>query len=195
MSSHQLLLCPAEADGPALEADRLAARLREIGLTGDAVRVAGATVYPTGDRFLQLITFLGCAPAIELDLPAEAAARRAACADGAVCHVRIASHAALRFRGDLRAVPRCPACRQAVAHWRERIGAWFEDPENTHWQCVHCGYTGRLYALNFRKTGGFARTFIEIHGIHAAEAIPVAALLDTLRDFSGGAWKLLYVTD
>jgi len=195
LPSHQLLLCPAEPDSPPVDTARLAACLRALRLVGEPVTVAGNTVYPTGERFLQLITFLGCAPAIELHLPEEEYARREACASGAVCHIRITGHDDLHFRGDLRAIPRCPACRQPAVNWRECIASWRSDPENTHWQCVQCGHTGRLHELNFRKSGGFARTFIEIHGIHPSEAIPVASLLDALRDFTGGPWKTLYVTD
>ena len=197
MSVYKLLLCPADPDNPAIDSATLVGRLRETGLTGNPVSTGTATVYPTGERFLQLITFLGCSPAIELDLPAGASARAAACDSGAVCHIRLSQTSdGLRFRADSRmAPPRCPACRQPLSNWTDRIDAWRHNPARTSWQCRHCHHQGRLFDLNFRKNGGFGHTFIEIWGIHPSEAVPVPALLDTLENLSGCPWQTLYIKD
>ena len=89
MSAYKLLLCPVDPDCPSIDADILAGRLQEIGLAGDAVSLETGTCYRTGERFLQLVTFLGCSPAIELELPEDASARAIACAAGQVCHIRL----------------------------------------------------------------------------------------------------------
>lgn len=197
MSAHKLLLCPVDPDCPAIDSAVLADRLQAIGLAGNAVALGTATIYPTGERFLQLLTFLGCSPAIELDLPDNAAARVAACASGQACHIRISqSGSQLRFRADSRlAAARCPACRHPVTDWETRITAWRSNPADSGWHCSHCAREGRVFDLNFRKSAGFGHTFIEIWGIHPSEAAPVATLLAALEELSGCEWKTLYVKD
>lgn len=197
MPAYKLLLCPVDPDCPAIDTGTLADRLQEIGLAGDAVSLGTDTGYRTGARFLQLMTFLGCSPAIELELPEDASARAAACAAGQVCHIRLSqSDGRLRFRADARmAAPRCPQCRQPVENWEARIDAWRSNPADSGWRCGHCGHRGRLFDLNFRKSAGFGHTFIEIWGIHPNETVPVAALFDALEELSGCQWKTLYVND
>ncbi|UCC56544.1 MAG: hypothetical protein JSU75_01895 [Gammaproteobacteria bacterium] len=197
MSAYKLLLCPADPGCPAIDTKLLAGCLQEIGLAGNAVALDAGTCYRTGERFLQLVTFLGCAPSIELDLPDDASAREIACAEGQVCHIRLSrTGSGLRFRADDRmAPPRCPECRQPLANWSGLIDAWRSNPDHLGWQCGHCGHQGRLFDLNFRKSAGFGHTFIEIWGIHPAEAVPVTGLLDALEAFSGCQWKTLYVSD
>ena len=195
MSVHKLVLCQVDPDCPAIDTGTLAGRLREIGLIGDAVSTGTETVYPAGEQFLQLITFLGCSPAIELELPGDAAARASACATGQVCHIRLSGTGhGLCFRGNEQmTAPRCPTCRQPVTNWAGLIETWRSNPAETDWECDHCGHRGRLYDLNFRKSAGFGHTFIEIRGIHPSEAVPVTALLDALEELIGCRWKTLYI--
>ena len=189
----QLLLCPADPESPRVTLETLESRLQAIGLIGPAFACGSTTGYPAGERFLQLVSFLGCSPAIELDLPADEAARTAACESGRACHVRLSqTQRGLRFRADARMPPpRCPGCRHPIPDWAARLADWRRDPAHNTWACA-CGQRGRLYELNFRKAGGFGHTFIEIRGIHPSEAVPGAALLDTLRDLNGCDWKTLY---
>jgi hypothetical protein len=197
VSAHKLLLCPDDPGCPEIATAVLADHLQAIGLAGNAVSLGAETIYPTGERFLQLVTFLGCSPAIELDLPDAPDVLEAACAAGQVCHIRISrSGRRLRFRaGNRPAAPRCPACRQPVADWETRIATWRSNPGDSGWECSHCAHQARVFDLNFRKGAGFGHTFIEIWGIHPAEAAPVAALLDALEDLGGCKWKTLYVKD
>jgi hypothetical protein len=191
------LLCPVDPDRPATDTGILAGHLQAAGFAGDAVSLGTETIYPTGEHFLQLLTFLGCSPAIELDLPEDASLRAAACATGQVCHIRLSrTGSALRFRADNRlTAPRCPACRQPAEDWETRIDAWRNNSADSSWQCSHCNHRGRVFDLNFRKSAGFGHTFIEIWGIHPSEAIPVAALLDALQELSGCEWQTLYVNE
>ncbi len=197
MAVHKLLLCPVDPDCPATDTGNLAGCLQAAGLAGDAVSLGTATIYPTGEQFLQLLSFLGCSPAIELDLPEDTGERATACATGQVCHIRISQTGSTpRFRADSRlTAPRCPACRQPVEDWETRIEAWRSNPADSGWQCSRCDHRGRVFDLNFRKSAGFGHTFIEIWGIHPNEAVPVTALLVTLQELSGCEWKTLYVKD
>jgi hypothetical protein len=191
----QLSLCPAIPESPRVALDILETRLQAIGLIGPAFACGTTTGYAVGERFLQLVTFLGCSPAIELDPPADASARTAACESGRLCHVRLSqTRNGLSFRADVRMpAPRCPKCRRPLPDWDVRLANWRRDPARSDWSCAACGHRGRLYELNFRKAGGFGHTFIEIWGIYPSEAVPGAALLEVLRELSGGDWKTLYI--
>jgi hypothetical protein len=60
---------------------------------------------------------------------------------------------------------------------------------------TECGYQGRLFDLNFRQRGAFGHSFIDIWGIHPAEAVPGETLLTTLGELSGCDWRYLYLQD
>ena len=197
MVASKLLLFPADPDCPRLPLATLVTTLQSIGLAGAPFRHPGGTRYCAGERFLQLISFLGCSPAIELELPHDAAVRATACGAGHVCHLCLSqSRNGIRFRADTRMpAPRCPQCRKPDVQWPKLLANWHASPEETGWQCKVCGYSGRLFELNFRKSGGFGHTFIEIWGIHPAEAVPGEALLTTLRELSGGDWNTLYLRE
>jgi hypothetical protein len=197
MPASKLLLLPADPDCPAPPLAALAATLQSIGLAGAPFRHPRGIGYRAGERFLQLITFLGCSPAVELELPLATADRARACETGRVCHLRLSqSRNGIRFRADTRTpAPRCPQCRKPENRWRTLIESWQSAPEQTRWRCRECGYRGRLFDLNFRKGGGFGHTFIEIWGIHPAEAVPGEALLAALRELSDCDWNTLYIRE
>jgi hypothetical protein len=171
--------------------------LQSIGLAGDVFRVHEEVRYLAGEHFLQLITFLGCSPAIEFEPPARAGEREPAASRGEFCHISLSiTDTGPVFRGGNRLPPpRCPSCRKAVTEWPLALDAWRQAPERNAWECEKCGYTGRIQDLDFRRHGGFARTFIEIWGIHPSEAVPVDALLVSLGEFSDCDWNYMYVND
>ena len=196
MTAHKLLLLPADPSCPAVGLKRLAECLQAIGLIGKPVALNDGLFYPTGDRFLQLVTFLGCAPMIELDPPADPAERENASAEGRFCHVYLTETERVQFRADGQTrTARCPHCRKPEPDWDALIQAWRQDPTNTGWQCAACGHTGQPTELQFRKTAGFGKTWIEIRGIHPSEAVPCDALLATLRALSGCDWNTLYIKE
>ncbi|MGD2137145.1 MAG: hypothetical protein PVJ66_01805 [Gammaproteobacteria bacterium] len=195
MAAHKMLLTPTDPDCAPVATGLLAETLQEIGLIGPPIPHSDGLIYPAGDRFLQLVTFLGCSPRIELEPPSSAAALEAASRDGGFCHVRLpAADQGLQFYADERAPPpRCPRCRQPEQHWRALIRSWRERPAAVGWTCTACGYHGLLTELNFRKSAGFGRTFVEIRGIHPAEAVAGEALLARLGALAGCEWRTLYI--
>jgi hypothetical protein len=92
-------------------------------------------------------------------------------------------------------VPRCPHCRKAENHWPSLIEQWRAVPGETGWECRACGHHGRLFDLNFRQRAAFGHSFIDIWGIHPAEAVPGEPLLDALVELSGCRWKYMYLQD
>ena len=196
MSAPKLLMHPANPAAAAVTENRLAQELQAIGLIGEPVSLETAVFYPVGDQFLQLVTFLGCSPAIQLDPPRDRQELEAASAAGRFCHVFITSGEQLQFRGDSQTrTPRCPRCRAPEPNWKARLHAWQEEKHGPDWSCQSCGYSGRLSDLVFSKTAGFGRTFLEIRGIYPSEAVPGQALLDTLAALTGEQWTTIYLRE
>lgn len=196
MTAHKLLLYPHAPDSTPVDTANLAAALQAIGFIDHAVAVPDGEFYPVGAEFLQLVSFLGCSPAIELAPPRDPSARDAARASGSFCHVYLDSGALLRFRADPRTPPpRCPACRRQDSDWRRQISVWQDNPSQLAWSCRSCDYRGRLTDLQFRKSAGFSRTWVEIRGIYPSEAVPGDALLACLQGLSGGRWQYCYLQE
>ena len=196
MPAYKLILLPADPLCPPLDCEQLAGELQAIGLTGAPLALADGVFYPTGDNFLQLISFLGCSPMIELEPPADRTTLLAASAAGKFCHLFLNCTESLSFRADSQCPPpRCPDCRQPVTDWQAAIEVWEGNSVQTGWQCAHCGFAGQLTELQFRKTAGFGRTFIEIRGIYPSEAVPTDALLNRLQHLTGSPWKTIYLRE
>ena len=196
MPAYKLILLPADPWSPPVHCERLAEELQAIGLIGAPAALADEIFYPTGENFLQLISFLGCSPRIELDPPADRSTLLAASTAGKFCHLFLSCTASLVLRADSQCPPpRCPDCRQPVADWHTVIETWRQHPVQPDWVCAHCGFTGQPTDLAFRRTAGFGRTFIEIRGIYPSEAVPTDVLLGTLQGLSNGPWKTIYIKE
>jgi hypothetical protein len=196
VTAHKLILLPADPLSPPLDCEQLAGELQALGLIGAAVALEDDAFYPTGDKFLQLVSFLGCSPRIELDPPADRSTLLAASTAGKFCHLFLSCTASLVFRADSQCPPpRCPDCRQPLADWQTVIETWRQHPVQPDWVCAHCGFTGQPTDLVFRRTAGFGRTFIEIRGIYPSEAVPTDVLLGTLQRLSNGPWKTIYIKE
>ncbi len=139
--------------------------------------------YLLGDKFLSLITFLGCSPNINL-VPV---------AGEQHCYISFITpteHAeCLGFTQTVN--PKCPACTKRIANWK-----------TSNWQgagetciCDKC-QSHHLYAeLNWRQECGFARGGFEVHHIYPHEAIPTDQLLDLLGQFSDFKWNYCYTNN
>ncbi len=195
MAAYKLLLHPKD---PAccVATAALAESLQSIGLIGAAARLSAGIFYPAGEHFLELVTFLGCSPAIELDPPADPGRREAASASGSFCHVFLESSPAARFRGDEKTPPpRCPHCGSALDDWPALRAAWLDGPAPAAWTCNACGQSGQPAGLSFRKTAGVASSWVEIRGVYPSEAVPGDALLQRLRELSGCEWAAIYLQE
>ena len=196
MSVNKLILLPRNPEAGACSCDELAGRLQSIDLIGIPASYSGGVYYPTGERFLQLVSFLGCSPAIELDPPADPALLEDSLAHGRFCHITLRCTTALQFRSDATTrPPRCPHCGQAIPDWAARITRWRADHADSRWSCPACQGASDLTGWVFRKTAGFGRVFIEINGIYPSEAIPGDALLAVLDDLTGGPWQAIYIKE
>lgn len=183
MSTGRLILSfPDPLSGGALE--RLLSTLEAAGFIGDPIR-RGAGEFMTGNRFLQLVTFMGCSPFLRLE-PSGAD-------DSDFCHVRIhGPYANPRFvRGTNTRPPRCPNCRRRVEEWQPLAERWEATRDAAH-HCPACGSETPFTGLEWRQNAGIGRLFIEVTQVFPGEAVPVPALMELLAT-TGGPWNYFYV--
>ncbi len=193
MTRSKLLLTPINPQVIPADTDGLVKKLDNLGFTGRPFPLIGRTHYLPGDRFLELVTFLGCSPVVALLPPLDAPADPAAHAD-AFCHIGIwyAGERPAFISGRNTTTPRCRECRHREPGWQKMIQAWRSSPEVYRWRCPACGHDASPFELDWRQSAGFGRFFVEIWGIHPAEAVPGPALLEALRYSAGEPWDYFY---
>ncbi|MES9906330.1 MAG: hypothetical protein ABW168_27070 [Sedimenticola sp.] len=183
MSSGNLILHPTNPTA-APPVDAVTQRLVETGFAG--VRQQGeAHVYSTGERFLQLITFLGCSPFVQMEPKEEG--------DLDYCHIRLLSPSSspgLIFGKNTRP-PRCPHCDKGLSDW---ISHLTDTTPATPWHCPSCDKPLNLMELKWRQQGGCSRLFLVIPGIFPSEAVPLPELLNSLSGM-GGEWSYFYAQE
>lgn len=138
--------------------------------------------YLIGESFLSLVTFLGCAPAIELEPNVEQPESTE------FCHIEFeALKNTVKFiRGSDHLISRCPHCRQRHANW-ESI------PESLSYACDKCEIETHLSKYDWKNSAGCGRFFISLHGIYPQEAIPTSSLLLVLEKVTGTKWGYFYI--
>ena len=185
MNNGQLILHPNDPAHSAAPPAVLKA-LADIGFIGDAFGEPGEQRYRVGERFLQLITFMGCSPHIELEPPSEDSLN--------FCHIRIHGplNQPLILWGRNTTAPRCPRCRKRITEWRRRIGEW-ERLAEAPFPCPHCHETIAPIHLDWRRQAGAGRIFVAVQQVFPGEAVPVPELMDTLGRVSGEAWGYFYL--
>lgn len=189
MSAYKLVLHPLRASAVPPTPTRLPAVLGEMGLIGAAFELDGHRHFRAGPRFLDHFTFLGCSPVVELDPPADD--RDAHARAGRFCHIELQAPTSLpRLRGRADHPPRCRQCRRPV-----EPALLDEAVAGGGLICPGCGTAAELERLNWRQAGGYARIFLDVWGIHPAEAVPDDALLGVLAGFTDSAWGFFYVED
>lgn len=181
----RLVLTPSDpervvARGP------LADTLRGIGFLGPALPGRGDT-FETGERFLQLLAFTGCA--VQFDSAADDP-------DGSFVHIQLdcTATAPRLLMGRNTRPPRCPACGKALSTWREQVQTSLRD-RALDLHCPDCATTAPGWHWNWRQHGGFGRSFVLVEEVFPGEGAPLPTLLDALRDLGVGDWHFFYVQD
>ena len=159
--------------------------LQDAGFVGEKWLAPESVVgerYLIGDSFLSLVTFMGCAPAIELEALIEQPESTE------FCHIEINSaDAEMKFiLGSEHAVSRCPHCRQRHANWKEI-------PKTLMYTCDKCQVETPLAEYDWKNTAGCGRFFIRLHGVYPQEALPTSNLLQILEKISNTKWKYFYI--
>lgn len=162
--------------------------LRETGFVGRPLDVGNLDVFLVGDNFLQLITFMGCSPHIELEPPGDG---------GSFCHIRLIGPLPdlQLMRGENTQPPRCVQCRGRLSDWQEQVAGWCAHPERCDVLCPRCGHRQRPVELGWRRNAGFGRLFVAVEDIFPGEAVPVPSFLQGLQKTTGVVWNYFYIRD
>lgn len=142
------------------------------------------TQYLAGERFLNLLTFLGCSPDINLT-PGSAS-------DNNHCLIRIldTSTAPKCLGLTQNAHPKCPHCKKRIAHWKS---ATWQQTDNTC-ICDKCQTETPYARLNWKHECGFGCCGFEITHIYPHEAVPTDQLLNALQTATGTPWQYSYAS-
>lgn len=190
MHTGRLVLTPRDPYFVPSDMDRLIGRLQDLEFISATITDQEPPAYLLGDRFMQLVTFMGCSPFIRLEPNEE---------NQPFCHFAVLGpFAAPRFiLGKNTRPPNCPACRKRVAAWVEILDLWRKDPDGYQTTCPHCGSKHSPVKFNWRQTAGVGRIFFYVENIFPSEAIPSEDLLQALRDCdpSAQAWNYFYIQD
>ncbi|UCE88335.1 MAG: hypothetical protein JSW10_08210 [Pseudomonadota bacterium] len=159
-----------------------------IGLAGPSLPGPDPHCYAAGAHFLELLTFLGCSPAVTLEPSADAPS------DQAFCYLRIkwGEHGMefLKLRDDPMA--RCPACRKTPANWQASALGTDSLTRAVTLSCPHCAAQIAPLDLDWRREAGLCSLRVEVVNIHPHEAVPVERLLARLAEVTGSAWDYFY---
>lgn len=180
MNDGRLLLHPIDPAAQIPDMGALIGRLRELGLAGEGMDAAGRR-FLAGDRFAELVAFLGCSPYLRF------------APDGggeAFCHLGLRGpfeSPRLIFGRNTRP-PRCPGCHNQIVEWRAGLG-----DETLH--CHRCGGVFPLASIAWRRNAGFGRFFLELFNVFPGEAVPSEELMRVLREFTPGQgeWGYFYL--
>ncbi|MDH5360508.1 MAG: hypothetical protein OEX03_08090 [Gammaproteobacteria bacterium] len=158
--------------------DSLQKAMREIGFIGDEMITHGDNCFAAGEHFIELLSFLGCSPVINLSA-----------GDGdKFCYIEIIQRpvAELVF-GSQPFQPRCRQCRQPIADWEQQYKL------SSTICCHECGNRMEPQLVNWKQSAGYASQFMLIHNIYLHEAVPGELLLSSLAKLSSEhEWTYFY---
>lgn len=186
VTTGSLLLHPADPGAPPPAATAVAQVLDTLGLIGDPLGPPGA--FRVGPEFLRHVTFLGCAPHLVLEPPADGRTT--------FSHVVIAGP----FReprlvvGTNTVAPRCPGCRTRFGGWRDVLADWVAEPLAVRALCATCGAIHRPADLDWRDGAATGRLFVAVQNVFPGEAVPGEGLLQALGGLGAGAWRYAWVS-
>ena len=152
--------------------------LQKISLISQAIYHQDGCSYFTGDKFLDYIAYMGCAPTIQFEATED---------NSDFCFIKIHNYKSekLIYSQKQARAPHCPNCKKPVKNW--------QDSKTTSTiNCDQCGTTSNIEDFNWRKMAGYAQLFIEITDIFPKEAIPQQILLDKLADITDVEWMYFY---
>ena len=190
MHTGRLVLSPEDPFYLPDSVNRMIEQLRNIQFCRESIPAQNGQHYLLGDRFMQLVSFMGCSPSIHLEPTPDGLP---------FCHLIIdGPHPSPIFlQGRNTGSPRCECCRKRIPHWQESIEHCRVNPENCLADCPHCGHRQHPLTYDWRQSAGSGRLFLLIENIFPNEAIPSPELLKALASFGkqGVPWSYFYIQD
>lgn len=171
-------------------------KLVEMGISEYAIDAFPGS-YAIGENFLKHIIFMGCSPAIELEVPAE---------PGSIDKIDFTfirmSHNTKNAKpvpyygkalDRIQQIPRCYYCRKPVTDTLETIHSLLKQSPDTI-ACQKCHQRCDVYQLDWRKQNGWGNMFIEVLNVFPSEAVPTDGFLLTLERVTNSKWKFFYTS-
>ena len=198
-SYRQLVLCPqnpqwipAARDVSSTGLIKLEQVLRSLGLIADQVDATQRGRFYIGEQFLQHISFMGCAPALEFQPTGE----RSLIGEPdwqqfTFVHIPPVLDEPGWYADLSMAKPQCPECTRRSALSGDKQVNYF-DEFKYHYCCPHCQQKTKVCEVNWREFGGCARVMISIVNVYPKEAIPTENLLLQLEKQTQIAWRYFY---
>ena len=182
---YKLVLYPVNTEYTPINWLSIKSSLEKVGFIGSAISENSECNF-VGERFLQLITFLGCSPEIQLE-PEDGN-------DNNFCRIEfsdLSNNVQFRyFERDISA--RCPKCRKKLSHWSDWLNEWDKSSNSKSVVCEHCDGEMSLFDINWRHNAAFSRCFIDVWHIYPQEAIPTEEILSLLTSETGEQWDYFF---
>lgn len=183
----QLVFRPDHNVDAALTQAGLAQVLTELGIVGELITHERPYRYFIGERFLQHLSFMGCAPALEF----EPAGSTGIDWSGFTYVMVSPLFQQPRFLVDeLMARPRCPACQA-----RQSITKALPRGCRDKLICQHCETANPIAAWSWREFGGCSRIYFSIVNVYPKESIPTDSFLQRLAVSTSIDWQFFYAND
>jgi len=195
----QMILCPERVDF-LMTPTELEAVLRQVGLIGAGIEIgtrtrtdnsSGGQRYWVGEHFLQHISFMGCAPAVEFAPPDDASSNEAAQSQYTFIYLPELSNELLWQADLMMAKAGCPACKKR-APCSDALDEYFDEAKSL-FTCPHCQQQSPVCDVDWREFGGCARTMFSIVNVYPKEAIPSGNLINQLATLTNVAWRYFYI--
>ncbi len=177
MSATKLVFYPQQPQQP-VDNEQLVRFLVDIEFCASEADANGH--YLPGNRFLSLLTFLGCSPSINLT-PTEGESH---------CYITLIDHHSqpVCLGHTSTAKPKCPHCKKRIGNWQKEN--WLQPDQP--WICDKCHTESLFSELNWKHECGYARGGFEVAHIYPHEAVPTEQLLNALQEHTGFAWTYCY---
>lgn len=179
MNNGKLLLHPSSTPSELPARQQLAEHLNALGATQAPSPYHPEQLLP-GERFLRLVTFMGCSPHIRLEPESPD--------DDGYCYLTLCGphpFPLLRHGSNTRP-PLCHHCRKPIVNGQHHD---FSDAL----PCPKCGERNTLEQLDWKHNAGAARLFVEIHNIFPGEAIPTPEFLNDMSRLIRGRWDYFFL--
>ena len=72
------------------------------------------------------------------------------------------------------------------------IEVWETDKQHQRWACTRCGAATDPGSLDWRRSAGIGRFFVQIFDVFPEEAVPLNRLLEELAQTGCGPWRYFY---
>ena len=170
---YSLYLYPESANTTDESARSLRQKLVELEI---ASRMLDKDHYAAGPKLMEYITYLGCSPNLQSG-EIESSLR-----------IHVFDRMTMIGGTSVETI-RYPVCKHPVADVPALLSGY---SAQSGWQCPECGNQGSFDQINWRKSVGCSKLFLEISAIFPKEAIPNDNFLDQLHQLSGCNWSWFY---